>query len=38
MAVAFLLDPSMNIDDFVGSDDDQVDDQVCKLAERCGLI
>jgi len=38
MAVAFLLDPSMSIDDFVGSDDDQVDDQVCKLAERCGLI
>ncbi|GMF53583.1 unnamed protein product [Phytophthora fragariaefolia] len=38
MAVGFLLDPSMNIDDFVGCDDEQVDDQVCSLAERCGLI
>jgi hypothetical protein len=38
MAVAFLLDPSMNIDDFVGSDNDQVDNQVCNLAGRCGLI
>ncbi|ETI57366.1 hypothetical protein F443_00328 [Phytophthora nicotianae P1569] len=38
MAVAFLLEPSMNIDDFVGSDDELVDDQVRTLAERCGLI
>ncbi|GMF18371.1 unnamed protein product [Phytophthora fragariaefolia] len=38
MAVGFLLDPSMNIDDFVGSNDERVDDQVCSLAERCGLI
>ncbi|POM79815.1 Hypothetical protein PHPALM_2429, partial [Phytophthora palmivora] len=31
MAVAFMLDPSMDLDEFVGSDDDAVDDQVCKL-------
>ncbi|ETO69120.1 hypothetical protein F444_14208 [Phytophthora nicotianae P1976] len=38
MAVAFLLDPATNLDDFVGDDDENVDDQVCKLAIRCGMI
>ncbi|KAF4136373.1 hypothetical protein GN958_ATG14434 [Phytophthora infestans] len=38
MAVAFLLDPTTNLDDFVGDDDENVDDQVCNLAIRCGLI
>lgn len=38
MAVAFMLDPATDLDDFVGSDDENVDDQVCKLTVRCGLI
>lgn len=38
MAVAFLLDPTTNLDDFVGDDDENVDDQVYNLAIRCGLI
>ncbi|KAF4127060.1 hAT family C-terminal dimerization region [Phytophthora infestans] len=38
MAVAFLLDPATSLDDFAGDDDENVDEQVCMLATRCGLI
>jgi hypothetical protein len=38
MGIVFLLDPSMNLDAFVGSDDDGVDDQVCEMAQRCGIL
>ncbi|EGZ05392.1 hypothetical protein PHYSODRAFT_533640 [Phytophthora sojae] len=38
MSIAFLLDPSTDIDDFVGADDEKVDDQVCEMARRCGLF
>ncbi|KAF4128508.1 hypothetical protein GN958_ATG22289 [Phytophthora infestans] len=38
MAVAFLLDPAISFDDFVGDDDENIDEQVCMLATRCGLM
>ncbi|GMF51134.1 unnamed protein product [Phytophthora fragariaefolia] len=38
MAVAFMLDPSMDLDDLVGSHDENVDDQVGKLAVKCRLV
>ncbi|OWZ12292.1 hypothetical protein PHMEG_00014581 [Phytophthora megakarya] len=38
MGIAFLLDPTTNLDDFVGSDDDTVEDQISKVAELCGVI
>ncbi|ETI30421.1 hypothetical protein F443_22457 [Phytophthora nicotianae P1569] len=36
MGIEFMLDPAANLDDFVGSDDDTVDGQVCKIDKRRG--
>ncbi|ETP35931.1 hypothetical protein F442_16007 [Phytophthora nicotianae P10297] len=38
MGIAFMLDPSMVLDAFVGADDGTVDDQLCKMAKRCGIL
>ncbi|GMF51145.1 unnamed protein product [Phytophthora fragariaefolia] len=38
MGIAFLLDPSTDIDDFIGTDDEIVDDQICEMAAKCGLL
>ncbi|OWZ15650.1 hypothetical protein PHMEG_00010665 [Phytophthora megakarya] len=35
---AMKIDPTTNLDDFVGSDDHTVEDKNCKMAERCGVI
>ncbi|ETL77444.1 hypothetical protein L917_21610, partial [Phytophthora nicotianae] len=36
MGIAFMLDP--DLDEFVGADDDTVDDQLCKVAKRCSIL
>ncbi|ETI36178.1 hypothetical protein F443_17647, partial [Phytophthora nicotianae P1569] len=28
----------MDLDDFVGNDDEEVEDQACKLAQRCAIL
>ncbi|KAE9350010.1 hypothetical protein PR003_g5578 [Phytophthora rubi] len=33
-----MLDPAMDLEDLVGSDDDDVDNQVCEMAERCAIM
>ncbi|GMF58827.1 unnamed protein product [Phytophthora fragariaefolia] len=38
MGIAFLIDPSTDIDDFIGTDDEIVDDQICEMAANCGLL
>ncbi|KAL3664958.1 hypothetical protein V7S43_010134 [Phytophthora oleae] len=38
MGIAFLLDPAEDLEDFVGSDDDNVENEVCEMAERCGIL
>ncbi|KUF89181.1 hypothetical protein AM588_10004229 [Phytophthora nicotianae] len=37
MSIAFMIDPSTNLDDFVGKDNDEVDSQILQMAKRCGL-
>ncbi|KAL3664261.1 hypothetical protein V7S43_010588 [Phytophthora oleae] len=32
MGIAFLLDPAEDLEDFVSSDDDNVDNEVCEMA------
>ncbi|KAG2884675.1 hypothetical protein PC129_g21389 [Phytophthora cactorum] len=38
MGIAFMLDPAMDLDDFVDCDDGNVDEQVRKRAQHCGLL
>ncbi|GMF48721.1 unnamed protein product [Phytophthora fragariaefolia] len=38
MGIAFLLDPSTDMDDFIGTDDETVDDQICEMTTKCGLL
>ncbi|KAE8951232.1 hypothetical protein PR002_g33033, partial [Phytophthora rubi] len=38
MGIAFMLDPATDLDDFVGTDSEKVDDQACPMAVRCGII
>ncbi|OWZ00672.1 hypothetical protein PHMEG_00028088 [Phytophthora megakarya] len=37
MSIGFMLDPSTNLDDFVGKDNDKVDKQILRMAKRCNL-
>ncbi|EEY56706.1 uncharacterized protein PITG_20402 [Phytophthora infestans T30-4] len=37
MGIGFMLDPAMDLDDFEGCDDVNVDEQVRKMAKQCGL-
>ncbi|KAE8906463.1 hypothetical protein PF003_g9895 [Phytophthora fragariae] len=32
IGIAFMLDPATDLDDFVGTDSEKVDDQVCQMA------
>ncbi|KUF98216.1 hypothetical protein AM588_10007524 [Phytophthora nicotianae] len=38
MGIAFMLDPAMDLDDFVGLDDETVDEQIRKMAKDCRLL
>ncbi|ETO59915.1 hypothetical protein F444_21820 [Phytophthora nicotianae P1976] len=37
MAIAFMLDPTTDLDDLIGSDSRNVDSQVREMSKRCGL-
>ncbi|KAJ8571631.1 hypothetical protein ON010_g5204 [Phytophthora cinnamomi] len=38
MSIAFMLDQATDLDDFAGSDDDDVENQVCEMAKRYGNL
>ncbi|KAG1701784.1 hypothetical protein DVH05_010278 [Phytophthora capsici] len=38
MGIAFMLDPAMDLDDFVCLDDETVDEQIRTMVKECGLL
>lgn len=36
--IAFFMDPSTNLDDFIGADEQDAIQRTCDFAERCGII